>query len=295
MKTPQGKHLTFQEIGVRDGDELLVTAFLPLALKVFVPSMRKTFFLALNRGDNCWDGIKSQLPLSLDKGLNVVAQERLFYQREEKWRSASYHFLHGRYSYLDEENGEEVRSDSLLVREFFAPEVGFRAAPRGVPRVWVFDAVLGYEEGRLVTLEPRALFNPAYVACVEGIQCFSNEDKTKKLFIQTGDAGFFECSSNTVFKDTDEMYSSVFKDLTVRWIYLLFRENDLVPQWSLPREKLILVFRRYGMDLKIFNNRLNRKSPSWLRVTESCWTCPFKPDAFQEEFSRCVRRRRCSQ
>ena len=283
---PDSRLRTLSDCGVRDGDELSVRTELPREVQVWIASINKLFTVTVDRGENCWRAIRPKLDPSVPPASSVLLQWGLFYRREGKWRTAVYGTSGDESCDWDEEDGQKVYAEagSHFVREFLTPDQGLRAAPRGTPCLDVYDEVLGIQNGQVCVLDASALFEPQFVANILALRC------SKKLYLQIRGVSFFEVSSGTIESFRDVLSFARDKGMTFSVSALLLREGDVIPHWSLPRDKTISIFRREGAELEIKDRRLVRRSPAAFQPNVSRWTTPKYADDFQKKFSDTVRR-----
>lgn len=280
---------TLEESGVLDGDELIITCALPREVDIAILSMERVFTVTVGRGENCWERIKDKLPLPKGKTFSVLNQRRLYYRRHNAWQSAVSDKSSKNFVYFDEEDGKQVNAceGSLYVDDFLAPNQGLRAAPRGRPYLWVFDDVLGYDDGRIISLNQSALFDSQYLACIYGARCFSKEGVLEEMYLRCY-KGICNCFSGKSYNSFNEVFSSpdvVALNLKATYFYLLLRENDYVPQWNLSGKSLISILRRDGIDLRVRRDCIIRAVPRSFAIKSSKWTLPFHSDILQKDFT----------
>lgn len=284
------KEWTLEECGIRNGDRLYLSTTFPREVDIAILSMERVFTVTVERGENCWERIREQLPIPADRKFNVFNQRRLFYRRHHVWHSAVSDRSHKNFVYYDEEDGKLVpaQEGTFYVDDFLAPDQGLRAAPHGRPYLWVFDDVLGSNERRITVLSQQSLFDPQFIACVYGMRCYLENDE-QKMFLRCENA-IFETKSGVGYETVNDVFKSLEdRNVRVRYFYLLLREYDLIPLWNIPYEDTVSVLTRNGIELKVRRNRILSVLPRLFDSRSSSWLVPFKGNQFQEDFSNSVR------
>lgn len=234
----------------------------------------------VSEGSTC-ESILSEVGITEFSRAVLYAQEVVYLRRSVRRRAVQcFDQATSNLLLIDTADGFVPRNSSWsqFARRFSLPEDSLPVTPRPMPRLFILTdtAVITLDQrGAFVSASSKELINRSFVSYILGIRSSSH------YFWELIGDSFVNATSGEIFWRRGWIPKSPDK----QHVLMLLKDGDVVPKIAVPKNKVIRVFRRAGVELKIDRGGLLKIAKSEAVFDLYLWDSPVKIESFDKDFT----------